>query len=171
MHLVGTVRLPAPARVTESLGHEVVAAQTARAVDLHAAVDNRLHHDRYAGLAGRDHVARLLRADGDVLGVEQALRGDDGAPVSLRAGILLVQLMLENRRRAEALGTATALVEAYPRAVAELVEHCRNPDAGGYTPSDFPLMDFDQSELDDLANDLASDLAGDLAGAFEEDGS
>ena len=64
----------------------------------------------------------------------------------------------------------TALVEAYPRAVAELVEHCRNPDAGGYTPSDFPLMDFDQSELDDLASDLASDLAGDLAGAFEEDG-
>ena len=42
------------------------------------------------------------------------MRGDDGAPVSLRAGILLVQLMLENRRRAEALGTATALVEAYP---------------------------------------------------------
>jgi tetratricopeptide (TPR) repeat protein len=59
-------------------------------------------------------LARLLRHQGDILGVERALRGDDGAPVSLRAGILLVQLMLENRRRAEALGTATALVEAYP---------------------------------------------------------
>jgi tetratricopeptide (TPR) repeat protein len=62
-------------------------------------------------------LARLLRHQGNILGVERTLRGDDGAPVSLRAGVLLIQLMLENQRRAEARGTAEALVEAYPEEI------------------------------------------------------
>jgi len=79
----------------------------------------RSHAERALALdpddeAARILLARLLRHAGDVVGVERVLRGADGSPVSLRAGVLLIQLMLENRRRAEALGTASALVEAYP---------------------------------------------------------
>ncbi len=33
-----------------------------------------------------------------------------------------------------------------------LVEHCLEPDAGGFTPSDFPLADLDDGELDKLSD-------------------
>jgi len=59
-------------------------------------------------------LARLLRHTGDTEGVEAVLRGADGAPISLHTGVLLVQLMLETGRGAEALGTAEALVETHP---------------------------------------------------------
>jgi len=96
--------------------HLRVAMLSARLDDLPLA---RVHAEQAVELdpehePARILLARLLRHGGDVLGVERALRGDDGAPVSLRAGVLLVQLMLENGRRAEALGTATALVETWP---------------------------------------------------------
>jgi non-ribosomal peptide synthase protein (TIGR01720 family) len=32
----------------------------------------------------------------------------------------------------------------------ELIAHCRNPEAGGFTPSDFPLAGIDQSRLDQI---------------------
>ncbi|MEM9212761.1 MAG: amino acid adenylation domain-containing protein [Cyanobacteria bacterium P01_F01_bin.150] len=35
-----------------------------------------------------------------------------------------------------------------------LIDHCCDPDAGGYTPSDFPEMSLSQGELDDLLADL-----------------
>jgi len=94
-----------------------------RAALLSARIDDlelaRAHAARAVELDPGDERARILlgrlrRHAGDTLGVEQALRADDGAPISLRAGVLLVQLMLENERRAEALGTAEALVETYP---------------------------------------------------------
>lgn len=59
-------------------------------------------------------LARLLRHEGDTESVESVLRDADGAPISLHAGVLLVQLMLETDRAAEALGTAEALVETHP---------------------------------------------------------
>ena len=36
----------------------------------------------------------------------------------------------------------------------QLIDHCCAPDAGGYTPSDFPEMDLSQGELDALLADL-----------------
>ena len=32
----------------------------------------------------------------------------------------------------------------------KLIVNCQSPEAGGYTPSDFPDADLSQSELDDL---------------------
>jgi len=29
----------------------------------------------------------------------------------------------------------------------ELIDHCRHPDSGGYTPSDFPDVQIDQDRL------------------------
>jgi non-ribosomal peptide synthase protein (TIGR01720 family) len=36
-----------------------------------------------------------------------------------------------------------------------LIAHCAAPEAGGVTPSDFPLAGLDQSELDELVQKLA----------------
>jgi hypothetical protein len=35
-----------------------------------------------------------------------------------------------------------------------LIQHCRSPQAGGFTPSDFSKMKFNQAELDELVADL-----------------
>ena len=35
-----------------------------------------------------------------------------------------------------------------------LINHCLSPEAGGFSPSDFPSAFIDQSELDDLLADL-----------------
>jgi amino acid adenylation domain-containing protein/non-ribosomal peptide synthase protein (TIGR01720 family) len=42
------------------------------------------------------------------------------------------------------------LAAAYMDALRAYIEHCRTPEAGGYTPSDFPHLEVSQEELDDL---------------------
>jgi amino acid adenylation domain-containing protein/non-ribosomal peptide synthase protein (TIGR01720 family) len=50
--------------------------------------------------------------------------------------------------------TITALAQGYLTALRELIAHCLAPEAGGYTPSDFPEMALTQAELDDLIAEL-----------------
>ncbi|MFI0187757.1 non-ribosomal peptide synthase/polyketide synthase [Streptomyces sp. NPDC017082] len=47
--------------------------------------------------------------------------------------------------------TVTALAEGMLRALGEIVAHCARPDAGGRTPSDFPLAGLDQAAVDRIA--------------------
>ncbi|WP_079165662.1 non-ribosomal peptide synthetase [Streptomyces sp. NRRL S-31] len=49
--------------------------------------------------------------------------------------------------------TVTALAEGMLRALGDLVAHCALPDAGGRTPSDFPLARLDQAAVDRIAGD------------------
>ena len=60
MHLVRTICLATPTCIVERFGQKIITAQTTRAMYLHAAIDDALHHQRHAGLAGRDHIARSL---------------------------------------------------------------------------------------------------------------
>jgi amino acid adenylation domain-containing protein/non-ribosomal peptide synthase protein (TIGR01720 family) len=53
----------------------------------------------------------------------------------------------ENVHRRE---TIERVVEDFISALRNLIAHCQSPEAGGYTPSDFPDTDLSQSELDDL---------------------
>ena len=39
-------------------------------------------------------------------------------------------------------------------AIETLIDHCTSSEAGGFTPSDFPLADLDQQQLDRLATIL-----------------
>jgi non-ribosomal peptide synthase protein (TIGR01720 family) len=50
--------------------------------------------------------------------------------------------------------TVERLAEAYGRALREIIEHCRDPEAGGYTPSDFSLAGLEQDDLDSLLSQL-----------------
>jgi non-ribosomal peptide synthase protein (TIGR01720 family) len=43
-----------------------------------------------------------------------------------------------------------ALMSEYEAALVEVVEHCTEEDAGGYTPSDFPLANLDEQQVDYL---------------------
>ncbi|NJK57793.1 MAG: AMP-binding protein, partial [Pleurocapsa sp. SU_5_0] len=44
--------------------------------------------------------------------------------------------------------TIETLAQNYIEALRALIAHCQSPDAGGFTPSDFPLAKLDQDELD-----------------------
>ncbi|MBF2002241.1 MAG: non-ribosomal peptide synthetase, partial [Synechococcales cyanobacterium M58_A2018_015] len=50
--------------------------------------------------------------------------------------------------------TIATLAEGFIGYLRNLIQHCQSPDAGGYTPSDFPLMDISQTELDNLLTEL-----------------
>ncbi|MFD9741433.1 amino acid adenylation domain-containing protein [Umezawaea sp. NPDC059074] len=49
--------------------------------------------------------------------------------------------------------TVRMLAEAVLMALREVVAHCARPDAGGATPSDFPLARLDQSTVDRIVGD------------------
>ncbi|WP_206795720.1 non-ribosomal peptide synthase/polyketide synthase [Amycolatopsis sp. MtRt-6] len=49
--------------------------------------------------------------------------------------------------------TVRGLADQVLAALREIVAHCAGPDAGGRTPSDFPLARLDQSTVDALAGD------------------
>jgi non-ribosomal peptide synthase protein (TIGR01720 family) len=53
--------------------------------------------------------------------------------------------------------TVERLAQRFLKALRTLIAHCLSPEAGGYTPSDFPLMDFSQDELDELDELVADD--------------
>jgi amino acid adenylation domain-containing protein/non-ribosomal peptide synthase protein (TIGR01720 family) len=53
--------------------------------------------------------------------------------------------------------TVEALAGAFIQALRDLVEHCQSPEAGGYTPSDFPLAGLDQDALQRVAALIAGD--------------
>ncbi|GAA2097657.1 hypothetical protein GCM10009759_27960 [Kitasatospora saccharophila] len=45
-----------------------------------------------------------------------------------------------------------ALAETFDRALRAIAEHSAQPDAGGWTPSDLPLVSLDQAQIDRLKN-------------------
>ncbi|MTE22329.1 amino acid adenylation domain-containing protein [Streptomyces sp. TRM43335] len=49
--------------------------------------------------------------------------------------------------------TVQNLADGMVRALAAITEHCARPDAGGRTPSDFPLAGLDQAGVDRLVGD------------------
>ena len=53
----------------------------------------------------------------------------------------------QNRHKPE---TIARLAQNYVEALRALITHCRSPEAGGSTPSDFPLARLDQKQLDAL---------------------
>jgi amino acid adenylation domain-containing protein/non-ribosomal peptide synthase protein (TIGR01720 family) len=49
--------------------------------------------------------------------------------------------------------TVRRLADEVVEALREIVEHCARPDAGGRTPSDFPLARLDQAAVDQIVGD------------------
>ena len=46
------------------------------------------------------------------------------------------------------------LAGRFLKTLGALVKHCQSPEAGGYTPSDFPVSGLDQADLDQLLTEL-----------------
>jgi amino acid adenylation domain-containing protein/non-ribosomal peptide synthase protein (TIGR01720 family) len=67
---------------------------------------------------------------------------------SVLAGCLRVSFTWSSRLHRR--DTVASLGASFQAALQGLVEHCRSPRAGGFTPSDFPLAGLGQAELDRL---------------------
>jgi len=50
--------------------------------------------------------------------------------------------------------TIQHLAQGYIKTLQALIDHCLSPDAGGYTPSDFPIAQMTQTELDEVIQQL-----------------
>jgi amino acid adenylation domain-containing protein/non-ribosomal peptide synthase protein (TIGR01720 family) len=61
-----------------------------------------------------------------------------------------LRLSLTYSRNVHRRGSVEALAEAYLGALRSLIAHCRSAEAGGCTPSDFPLAKIDQEKLEEL---------------------
>src|SRR6185369_11021371 len=76
-------------------------------------------------------------------------------PLEIKGGVSggCLQLMVtysENLHRRETIeGLAANIIQS----LRALIAHCLSPDAGGYTPSDFPLAALDQKTVDWLVNE------------------
>ena len=53
--------------------------------------------------------------------------------------------------------TMEALANNYLAALRALILHCQSPEAGGYTPSDFPLARISQRDLDEVLTHLPTE--------------
>jgi amino acid adenylation domain-containing protein/non-ribosomal peptide synthase protein (TIGR01720 family) len=67
-----------------------------------------------------------------------------------------LQLVWEYSANRHQRSTVEQLAQSFMAELRAIIEHCQSPDAGGYTPSDFPDMDFNQQELDDLMAKLGA---------------
>ena len=54
--------------------------------------------------------------------------------------------------------TVERLAETYLQALREVIQHCLDPQSGGYTPSDFSDVDLQEEELDALFSELDDEL-------------
>ncbi len=92
-------------------------------------------------------------------GPESSPRNGRGAQLEVEGQVVGGRLRLEliysrNRHRDQ---TIQRLGEQITAGLEEIIAHGRRPDAGGYTPSDFPLAKLDQSALDDLVSRVCHD--------------
>ncbi|BAZ22953.1 non-ribosomal peptide synthase [Kalymmatonema gypsitolerans NIES-4073] len=61
-----------------------------------------------------------------------------------------LQINLTYSKSLHTRATMEKLAQSYVRSIRSIIEHCQLEDAFGYTPSDFPDVQLNQSELDEL---------------------
>jgi amino acid adenylation domain-containing protein/non-ribosomal peptide synthase protein (TIGR01720 family) len=79
-------------------------------------------------------------------------RGGRSCLLDINGGVLEGQLQFSwsYSRNVYERRTIQQLAEAWLTSLRELIEHCLSPEAGGCTPSDFPLVRIDQQTLDNM---------------------
>jgi non-ribosomal peptide synthase protein (TIGR01720 family) len=54
--------------------------------------------------------------------------------------------------------TIDHLAHLYMSTLRDILQHCRGAEAGGYTPSDFPLANINQDDLSQIASLLQTEM-------------
>jgi microcystin synthetase protein McyA len=87
---------------------------------------------------------------------KRAAEGRQRHPVAVSGRVLGGQLEVEFSYHETAISAARAreLAESFEEQLREVIYHCTAEGVGGFTPSDFPNMNFNQSELDSIISEL-----------------
>jgi amino acid adenylation domain-containing protein/non-ribosomal peptide synthase protein (TIGR01720 family) len=98
----------------------------------------------------------LIPAQEGTLGVTRSPRARRPYPLAIDAVVEDGRLYVAwtYGTRVHDTGTMERLADGYLDALRELISHCRDPRAGGYTPSDFALAGLDQEGLDALLSQI-----------------
>jgi amino acid adenylation domain-containing protein/non-ribosomal peptide synthase protein (TIGR01720 family) len=96
--------------------------------------------------------ASLERAE-EAIGPLRSLRSPRSHVLEVNAYVLNDRLHVDWTycRRLHRRETIERLANGFLKRLAALVEHCLSPEAGGFTPSDFPLAGLSNLELDKLS--------------------
>ncbi|WP_157162546.1 non-ribosomal peptide synthetase [Cylindrospermum stagnale] len=92
----------------------------------------------------------LLKLSQEPIGPQSSLENNRSYLLSFNSFVVGGQLQL-NCTYSQAVHCQTtieALAQEFVEALRSLIVHCQSPDAGGFTPSDFPLVQLSQDELD-----------------------
>jgi amino acid adenylation domain-containing protein/non-ribosomal peptide synthase protein (TIGR01720 family) len=99
-----------------------------------------------------------LEAGGPFAFATETVRGTTGEAPAGRPSFAIDALVVDDRLRVSWTydpgrhlpATAERLARGFLDEIAALIAHCQSPEAGGFTPSDFPLAGLDQEALDRL---------------------
>lgn len=92
----------------------------------------------------------LLKLSQEPIGPQSSLENNRSYLLSFNSFVVGGQLQL-NCTYSQAVHCQTtieALAEGFVEGLRSLIDLCQSPDAGGFTPSDFPLVQLSQDELD-----------------------
>ncbi|MEO6525877.1 MAG: condensation domain-containing protein, partial [Gemmatimonadaceae bacterium] len=94
----------------------------------------------------------LFRLANESIGPTHDPRGERRYLLDVRAGVYADRLEIDwtYSTNVHTQATIDALAQRYLDRLRTLIDHCRSPHAGAYTPSDFPLAGLDRRELDEL---------------------
>ncbi|MEU9456740.1 amino acid adenylation domain-containing protein [Streptomyces sp. NPDC048277] len=97
----------------------------------------------------------LLRGMHPVVGAERAPGQERSHLIEINGEVRDGQLEFhwEYATGAHRRTTVERLAGTFTAALEAIVEHCAQPGAGGFTPSDFPLADLDQAAVDRITTD------------------
>jgi non-ribosomal peptide synthase protein (TIGR01720 family) len=89
-------------------------------------------------------------------GSERSLRGSRNRLLVINGLIVSGQLRLDwnYSENIHHRSTIESLAQSFVEALRSLITHCQSPETGGYTPSDFPQMQFSPKELDEVLAEL-----------------
>ncbi|GAA2442210.1 non-ribosomal peptide synthase/polyketide synthase [Streptomyces glaucus] len=138
------------------LGHEALARlgspdPAARALrDVPLPQVSFTYHGQWDGLAGRDF-APAADVPGRDVAADEPL--DHLLDVTAVVADGELEITWHYSEQVHDAGTVRSLADAMTGALTAITEHCARPDAGGRTPSDFPLARLDQAGVDRLAGD------------------
>ncbi|HEX7314157.1 MAG TPA: amino acid adenylation domain-containing protein [Pyrinomonadaceae bacterium] len=83
-------------------------------------------------------------------GPQQSARGRQRYAIEVLVAVMQgrLQVRCTYNEQLHRVQTIQRVVTEYMRALRELIAHCQSAEAGGFTPSDFPLIGLNQDELD-----------------------
>ena len=98
----------------------------------------------------------IFRVAGEAAGVERSPNGRRSHVLEVTASVAGGKLNVDWRYSGQMHREETIRLAAgqFLESLRRIIRHCQSPEAGGFTPSDFPEAELSQSEIDELIQEL-----------------